>query len=147
MLAEEMLALAGAGGTALLGAVATDAWGLTKRGFARVLGRGDQDRIAVVEERLERTRTAVEAAGPEAQRVRLEQQAAWVGRLEDLLADHPDSADELRELLRQVCAAAGVRSAGQVMQHAVASGHAQQAVQGHGQQSNVFGAAPSRDDS
>ncbi|MEU7983150.1 hypothetical protein AB0B63_32070 [Micromonospora sp. NPDC049081] len=71
--------------------------------------------------------------------MRLEQQAAWTARLEDLLSDYPEAADELRALVRQVAEATGTRSAGHVVQYAVVSDQAQQAVQGHGQQTNVFG--------
>ncbi|WP_167517382.1 hypothetical protein [Micromonospora orduensis] len=138
MLAETLSALAGAGGTALVGAVATDSWQLAKHGFAQLFGRGDQTRAAAVEGRLERTRSVVEAV-PQDERVRLEQQAAWTARLEDLLSDHPEVAKELQALVEQVTQAAGTRSAGHVIQHGVAYGQAQQVVQGHGQQTNVFG--------
>lgn len=142
MLVEALAALAGAGGTALIGAVATDGWQAAKRGFARLIGRGDPNRTAAVEERLESTRAVVERADPGDDRVRLEQRAAWTARLEDLLAEHPESADELRTLVEQVTAASGNRSAGHVVQHAIAFDQAQQVVQGHGQQTNIFGASP-----
>lgn len=145
MPAEELLALASAGGAALVGAAAQDAWAIAKRGFAKLFGRGDQARTAAVEERLERTRAALEAAGPDAERTRLEQQAAWVGRLEDLLSDHPEAVDELRALVEQVTALSQARSSGHVVQHATASGDARQAVQGHGSQVNYFG-GPGRQD-
>lgn len=146
MLAETLGALAGAGGTALVGAVATDGWQLAKRGFGQLFARSDQSRAAAVDERLERTRAVVEAAGARSERVRLEQQAAWTARLEDLLSDHPEAAEELRALVEQVAAATGNRSAGNVVQHAVALDHAQQVVQGHGQQTNVFGSRGVRHD-
>ncbi|MEV4771703.1 hypothetical protein [Micromonospora humida] len=139
MLAEAMGALAVAGSTALVSAAATDGWQMVKHGFGRLFGRGDQTRTAAVEERLERTRAVVEAAGPQNERVRLEQQAAWTARLEDLLSDYPEAADELRALVEQVAEATGTRSAGHVVQYTVVSDQAQQAVQGHGQQTNVFG--------
>jgi hypothetical protein len=142
MAAEELLALASAGGAALVGAVAKDAWDLAKRGVMRLFGRGDREREAAIEQRLDRTRAAVLAAGPDEERVRLEQQAAWTGRLEDLLTDRPEVADELRTLVQQVEAASGTRTAGHVVQHASATGNAQQAVQGHGSQVNIFGARP-----
>lgn len=142
MPAEELLALASAGGAALVAAAATDAWNVAKNRFARLLGRGDQSRVAVLEDRLERTRAELETAGPEIARVRLQQQAAWAGRLEDLLTDHPDTAGDVRNLVQMVEAASEVRSAGHVTQHAIASGNAQQAVLGHGSQTNTFGAAP-----
>ncbi|MEV6375476.1 hypothetical protein [Micromonospora musae] len=137
MLAEALSALAGAGGTALVGAVATDSWQLAKRGFSQLFGRGDQGRAAVIEGRLERTNSVVGAAVQD-ERVRLEQQAAWTARLEDLLSDHPEAAEELQTLVEQLTQAAGARSAGDVMQHAVAYDQAQQVVQGHGQQTNLF---------
>lgn len=142
MLVEALVALAAAGGTTLVGAAVTDGWESAKRGFAQLFGRGDEARTAAVEERLERTRVALQAAGPQGDRVRLEHQAAWTARLEDLLADQPQVADELSRLVEQVAAATGARSAGHVVQHAVATDRAQQVVQGHGQQVNTFGAAP-----
>lgn len=139
MLAETLGALAAAGGTALVGAVATDGWQVTKRGFSRLLGRGDEHRASAVEERLESTRAALEAAGPQDERVRVQQEAAWTARLEDLLTEHPQAADDLRALVRQITEATGNRSAGHVTQYATARDHSQQVVQGHGQQTNIFG--------
>jgi hypothetical protein len=146
MVTDELLALASAGGAALVGAVAKDAWAAAKGGFARLLGRGDPAREAAVEHQLERTRTALQGAGPEADQVRGQQEAVWAGRLEDLLAENPDAAAELTALVRQITEATGTRSAGHVVQHATASGNAQQAVLGHGHQTNTFGAPPSRAD-
>ncbi|MFI6234026.1 hypothetical protein ACIBD9_10780 [Micromonospora sp. NPDC050784] len=139
VLAEALGALAGAGGAALVGAVATDGWQLAKRGFAQLFGRGDQSQAAAIEERLERTRAVLEAASSQDERVRLEQQAVWTARLEDLLSDHPEAAEDLHALVEQIAAAKGTNSAGHVVQHAIAFDQSQQVVQGHGQQTNVFG--------
>lgn len=136
------MALAAAGGSGLVGAVATDAWAMAKRGFTRMLGRGDEAREEVVGQQLERTRAELAAAGPRVEQVRLTQQAVWTARLEDLLTDQPEAAEQLRVLISQVAEATGPRSAGHVVQHAIAHDQAQQVVQGHGQQTNVFGAAP-----
>ncbi|MBM0206937.1 hypothetical protein JNW90_30985 [Micromonospora sp. STR1s_5] len=141
MLAEALSGLAGAGGAALVGAVASDGWQLAKRGFAQLLGRGDEARTAAVEERLERTRAVVESAGRQDERVRLEQQAAWTARLEDLLVDRPEVAEELRAVVARVAEATGTRSVGHVVQHASAYDQAQQVVQGHGTQTVTFGSA------
>ncbi|MEU1754499.1 hypothetical protein ABZ436_17770 [Micromonospora matsumotoense] len=146
MAAEELLALAGAGGAALVGAVAQDAWGLAKTGFVRLLGRGDQARENAVTQQLERTRGAVEAAGADGDRVRAQHEALWTGRLEDLLIERPAAAAELEMLVRQVAASVGVRSVGHVVQHVTASGNARQAVLGHGSQVNTFGTAQERAD-
>lgn len=136
MLTEAMIALAGAGGAGLVQAMATDAWAVTKTGAARLLGRGDQAREALVAQQLERARVEVGKAGPAATQVRLAQQAAWTARLEDLLAEHPELADELRAI---VALAAPAGSAGDVDQRVLGLGQAQQAVLGHGTQTVTFG--------
>lgn len=136
----ELLALAGAGGAALVGAVAKDAWAMTKAGFVRLLGRGDRGREAVVEQQLDRTHSAVVEAGPDTDRVRGQQEALWAGRLEELLIERPAAAGELRALVEQT------GSTGHVVQHATASDNAQQAVLGHGHQVNTFGNQPGRAD-
>jgi hypothetical protein len=142
----ELLALASTGGAALVGAVAKDVWSVTKAGFVRLLGRGDRGREAVVEQQLERTHSAVQEAGPDGDRVRGQQEALWAGRLEELLIERPAVAAELRSLVEQIGAVAGTRSAGHVVQHATASGDAQQAVLGHGHQVNTFGVRQGRAD-
>ncbi len=141
----ELLALAGTAASALVGAVAEDAWAAAKAGIARLLGRGDRTREAAVEGQLERTRAEVESAGADGAAVRGRQEAVWAGRLEDLLIERPEAAAELRALVDEIGAVAGSRSAGHVVQHVTASGNAQQAVLGHGTQTNTF-RAPGRVD-
>ncbi|MEV4830527.1 hypothetical protein AB0K25_19655 [Micromonospora sp. NPDC049257] len=97
-------------------------------------------------QQLERTRVAVEAAGPDGERVRAQHEALWAGRLEDLLIERPDAAADLDALVRQVAVASGGRSAGHVVQHVSASDSAQQAVLGHGSQVNTFGPPNQRAD-
>ena len=142
----ELLALAGTAASALVGAVAKDAWGGAKSGVARLLGRGDASRAAAVEQQLERTRGAVESAGADEQVVRGQQEAVWAGRLEDLLIERPEAVAELRALIEQIGAAGGTNTAGHVVQQSTASGNAQQAVLGHGHQVNTFGAQQGRPD-
>jgi hypothetical protein len=142
----ELLTLAGTAASALVGAVAKDAWGAAKSGFARLLGRGDATRAEAVEQQLERTRGAVEAAGADDKTVRDQQQAVWAARLEDLLIERPEAVADLRALVEQIGAAGGTRTAGHVVQQATASGNAQQAVLGHGHQVNTFGAPQGRAD-
>src|SRR5262245_52061792 len=86
---EELLALAASGGSALVGAVASDAWRVAKLGVGRLFGRGDADRVAAAEARLERTKAEIEAAGKDAEGVRQRQEVVWTARLSDLLDDHP----------------------------------------------------------
>jgi len=49
MLVEALAALAGAGGTALVGAMATDAWNSTRSGVARLFGRGGTAQQTAIE--------------------------------------------------------------------------------------------------
>lgn len=68
------------------------------------------------------------------------QAAAWRTRFADLLEDAPERAEQLRDLVafvRERMPAGGV-AAGQVTVHATASGHAQQAMQGQGEQHSTF---------
>lgn len=103
MLEEALAALAAAGGSALVQAATTDAWEKAKAGFARLLGRGDERRTAVIEGRLESTRTElVPLAGAELARVRDAQAAEWTTRLRDALEEDPDSAETLREMLDEL---------------------------------------------
>jgi hypothetical protein len=111
VLTEALAALAGAGGTALVEAVTTDAWQKAKTGFARLLGRGDQRRMAVIEGRLESTRAELAPlSGAALTRAREARAAEWTTRLRDALEEDPTSADLLRELLGEL-ASAGVVAA------------------------------------
>jgi len=104
--AEWAAALAGAGGAALVGAAATDAWQFARAGFARLLGRGDARRRELAETRLDATAADLERAG-DAGRDEMRQVllSAWQTRLADLLSENPDAADALRALTEQITAA------------------------------------------
>ncbi|MEU4763771.1 hypothetical protein AB0H12_10985 [Actinosynnema sp. NPDC023794] len=122
MLAEALIALAAAGGTALVEAATTDAWQKAKSGFARMLGRGDEGRVAVIEGRLESTRAELEPlSGVELERAREVRAAEWTTRLRDTLEEHPDSADALREVLDEL-AAAGVAVSARTGDHSLVVG-------------------------
>ncbi|MFG1608455.1 hypothetical protein [Actinoplanes sp. NPDC049265] len=103
MLTEALIALAAAGGTALMEAAATDAWNTAKTGIARLFGR-DQQQVTILETRLEDSRAQVTAAVPadELDQVRLRQAQAWATRLEDLLSEQPQAADRLRGLIDEL---------------------------------------------
>jgi hypothetical protein len=138
MLTEALSALAAAGGTAVVSAMATDAWRTAKVGFSRLLGRGDSGHTALVEQQLEATRAELQTAEGRGERALALQQAAWTARLEDLLVEQPHAADELRKLIQQI-SQTNVNTAGTVVQHVGGWDQSQQVVQGHGTQSNVFG--------
>lgn len=95
--------LATSGATTLVGAAATDAWQHARDGFARLLGRGREDREAVAERRLQALAAEVERA-PLDERAGLRQRLlpAWQTRLADLLEEDPAAAELLRGLVDEV---------------------------------------------
>ncbi|NEA82401.1 hypothetical protein G3I30_25830 [Actinospica acidiphila] len=108
MLTEALIAVAGAGGAAVVQAAGTDAWTGLRQRVARLLGRGDTQRERAELERLDRTAQALEeadAAG-ETERARLRQEASWQTRFESLLENLEDSeqqqvATELQALVAE----------------------------------------------
>ncbi|MGW3692306.1 tetratricopeptide repeat protein, partial [Streptomyces sp. NPDC005149] len=107
MLAEALVALAAAGGTTVVQAADTDAWGTLRQRVARLLGRGSLERERVELERLDRTVAALDAAAEgETERVLVSQEATWRTRFETLLEDADDDEREqlttvLGELVEQ----------------------------------------------
>ncbi|MFD7026448.1 hypothetical protein ACFWAR_00190 [Streptomyces sp. NPDC059917] len=114
MLEEGLVALATAGGTAVVQAAGTQAWDGLRVRVARLLGRGDAERERAELERLDRTAGALEAQGSaEAERARLRQESSWQTRFESLLEDAPDAereriAAELRSLVQEQATPGGV---------------------------------------
>jgi hypothetical protein len=101
MWGEVAAELAGAGGSALVGAMATDAWQATRSGVARLFGRGGPARQSAIEAQLDDNATLVAQAGnPE--EVRASLVPVWRGQLEALLREYPDLAEDLRGLVAQV---------------------------------------------
>ncbi|MFJ8769777.1 hypothetical protein [Streptomyces clavifer] len=112
MLVEGLVAVAAAGGGAIVQAAGTDAWNGIRGGFARLFGRGEAGREQAELERLDQTRAVLEAAqeGDEAQRVEIAQVARWQTRLETLLEELPEAEQrqvvaELQALVAQAEAA------------------------------------------
>ena len=76
-----LIALAALAGNTVVTAAVTDAWDAARKGFARLLGRGDPDRTKAVEQRLEDTRERLtEATGADLERTRAALEAQWVTR-------------------------------------------------------------------
>jgi hypothetical protein len=120
--AESLMALASLAGSTVVAAATTDAWEAARRGFARLLGRGDPNRTKVTELRLAETHAQlIGAAGADLESARTALEAQWVTRLADLLAEDPAAEAGLRGLVGEIQAAlpAGVVSAAD---HAVAAG-------------------------
>jgi hypothetical protein len=132
MLEQALTALAAAGGTAVVQAAGTDAWGGLRQAVARWFGGGDPQRERAELERLDQTAGALataataetaeaaeaaEAAGAagavEGERVRIRQEAAWRARIEAFLeglddTERSQAAEELRALLARHTPQAGV---------------------------------------
>jgi hypothetical protein len=84
-------------------AAVTDSWGAAKRGFARLLGRGDAQRLELAEQRLEQMRGQLAGApAAELERVQAELEVSWRTRLLDLLKKQPATAADLQALVGQV---------------------------------------------
>jgi hypothetical protein len=112
-----LMALATLAGNTVVTAAVTDAWEATRKGFARLLGRGDPDKTKAVERRLEETHDQLtQATGGDLERVRAALEAQWTTRLADLLEDDPGVEAELRALVEQIQAQMSVSD------HAVGAG-------------------------
>jgi hypothetical protein len=149
MLAETLMALAAAGGTTLVGAMATDAWEAARDGVARLFGRAGADRRTVIEGQLaEDADTLAHVGEAEREQVRQELVPVWRRRLARLLEEHPDASveTELRDLVARVQAALPPAQQAWV-QNNTAHGGNLFAVQGGNQEINYHGGAsdPDRD--
>lgn len=122
MLAETLTALAALAGNTVVTAATTDAWEAARRGFARLLGRGDPKQEQLAEQRLAETCEQLAGAqGQDLEQARAALAGRWATRLADLLEEDPGAEADLRDLVQQIQAAlpAGIVSASD---HAVAAG-------------------------
>src|SRR5262245_18823476 len=118
-LVAALMALATLAGQTIVAAAATDAWGLCKRGFAQLLGRGDPAKEQLAEQRLEATRQQL--AGSDSDQVRASEALVWKTRLEDLLEEDPGAEAKLRALVEQIRAQLPARVVS-AADHSVAAG-------------------------
>jgi len=119
MLAETLMALAALAGNTVVAAATTDAWEAARRGFARLLGRGDPKQEQLAEQRLEETRQQLTGADSEQARAALAER--WAGRLADLLEEAPGVEADLRALVQEIQAALPA-SAVSAADHSAAAG-------------------------
>jgi len=93
-----LVELAAAGGAAVVGAMATDAWRVTRDGIAKLFGRRGERDVVLAE--LEADAEQLEAAG-EDDRERLQRELIerWRLRLDELLGADPSAAEELQQVL------------------------------------------------
>jgi hypothetical protein len=119
---EALIALGALAGNTVVAAATTDVWEAARRKLARLLGRGDPDKVKAAERRLEETHDQLtNAAGTDLERVRAALEAQWVTRLTDLLEDDPGIEAELRAVVEEIRSQlpAGIVAASD---HAVAAG-------------------------
>jgi hypothetical protein len=132
-------ALAVEGSRALVSAMVTDEWESVRTGWTQLLGQSRATRAAGIDERLERSRTAlIGLSGLELEQALARETAAWSVRLADLLEDDPAIADRLRQLVEQMQALRSARVSSMVVGNTIRGGRVQQAVQGSGVQVNTF---------
>jgi len=102
-LAEALVALAALAGNTVVTAAVTDAWEGARKGFARLLGRGDPAKTRLAEERLAETHDQLaEASGADLERTQEALAAQWVTRLADLLEEDPSVEADLRTLVQEI---------------------------------------------
>lgn len=101
MLSEALAALAASGGTALVGAMATDAWQVARDGVSRLLGHVGTDRRAALEAQLDANVALVERAH-EPDQARQALAPVWQLQLTQLLEERPELETALRDLTTRV---------------------------------------------
>jgi len=100
---EALIALAALGGSTVIAAATTDAWEAARHKFARLLGRGDQKKEQLAEEKLEETRQQLEGvSGEELEKAQADLGRVWQLRLADLLEEDPGAEAELRALVEEI---------------------------------------------
>jgi hypothetical protein len=103
MLSEALTALGTAGGTAVVGAMATDAWKTTRDHVVRLFARGGADRQDAIEAALnEDAGIVTDSDEAEREQVRRELLPVWQRRIVRLLDQYPDIATELQDLITQI---------------------------------------------
>lgn len=94
-------ALATMAASALVQAMVTDGWEAIRHKVARLFGRGQPD--SAIERRLDASTDLLARSQPrELEEMRAQLAAQWGTRFADFLADHPDAAGELEELVREI---------------------------------------------
>jgi hypothetical protein len=100
---EWVAALAAAGGSALVGAAATDAWQSARDEVLALFGRGGDRRREVAAARLDADAGEIEAAEVgERDEVRARVLPGWQTRLADLLEEYPEARKEMDAWVQKV---------------------------------------------
>jgi hypothetical protein len=90
--------LAAAGGAAVVGAMATDAWRVTRDGIAKLFGRRGERDVVLAE--LEADAKQLEGTDTDdREQLQRELIERWRSRLDELLGADPDAAEDLQHVL------------------------------------------------
>jgi hypothetical protein len=138
--AQEIEALAMVGATALVGAMATEAWAAARDRAVELFRHHSPDRRAKVETRLEADAALVARAG-DAERARGLLVGPWQLELEDFVTRYPDVAEDLAALSTWIRAALPTPSEQWVQNITARDRSVVNAVQ-HGTQHNHFMDSP-----
>ena len=102
----EELALTTLAGQTVVAAAVTNAWEVTRRQFAQLMGHGDSKKTQLAERRLDATREQVIAAkGTDLEKIHAALAAQWAARLADLLEEDLAAEADLRALVEAIQAA------------------------------------------
>ena len=126
MLAE----LAAVGGSAVVGAMATDAWEVTRSWVAGLFGRGGAVGQAAIEAQLDDHAALLDQA-EDPDGVRESLVAVWRLQLQSLLRQHPEVEEDLRVLVARIREALPVAQQTWVQTN-IARDHATQNIVQHG---------------
>ncbi|NIL52710.1 hypothetical protein HBK87_19400 [Streptomyces sp. 2BBP-J2] len=98
-----LIALASAGGTAVVSAMATDGWERFRTGVVALWGRFRPDSIAELEQDLDTSRTALlETPDSEMEQTRQALHSVWQGRMLTLFLENGAAAAEFKTLLLEI---------------------------------------------
>ncbi|MFJ4480242.1 hypothetical protein [Streptomyces xanthochromogenes] len=98
---EEVAALAMTGATTVVAAMATDGWSTARVRMAGLFRRADDVQRASLEGQLD-GHAALVASSDDAEAVRQDLVPVWRLQLAALLRQHPDAAEELQLLVREI---------------------------------------------
>ncbi|MFD5714159.1 hypothetical protein OQI_27950 [Streptomyces pharetrae CZA14] len=100
MVEETLAVLAASGATAVVAAMATDAWQSARDGVVRLFRREGQDRQEEIQRQLESDNALVAEAGDTGLRPAMAR--LWQARLGSLLSNDPEAKGELQSLLDEL---------------------------------------------
>ncbi|MFI8083408.1 hypothetical protein ACIF6L_21735 [Kitasatospora sp. NPDC086009] len=90
-----------AGGTTVVGAMATDSWAAARDGVARLFRHRGEERQSAIEAQLDSNAALVTRAG-NIERARQGLVPLWVLELESLVDEYPEAVTELRVLISEI---------------------------------------------